>query len=321
MPEARYRKVFDVSRPPRKRPSPLVVPVPEGGFGEGEIYEYTKRIELAVNVALTTGRPLLVTGEPGSGKSSLARNVAHRLKWRYYERVITSKDTAEDLQWSFDAIRRLGDARIEGGLRPREEYIEPGVLWWVFDPDSARLRGAAELAEERRPEDPGIVEGRDRYRAVLLLDEIDKADPDVPNDLLVALGAQRFSIRDLDRPPITPKANPLIVITSNGERELPRAFQRRCIHLEVHPPKDLTPIGRRHFPEADPALLERVQGMHGELADLAATKNLRAPSVAEYLDAVRASLGLRTAEESTDFERVMRAVLWKGPEENEEGER
>ena len=101
---------------------------------------------MAVEVALATGRPLLLRGEPGSGKSSLAAFIARNLGYRYYETVITSHSSAQDLLWKYDLVRRLADAQTRGAQGDKAplsdyDYIEPGVLWWVFDRESAALRG------------------------------------------------------------------------------------------------------------------------------------------------------------------------------------
>src|SRR4051794_15277625 len=149
------------------------------------------RVVTAVNVALAARRPLLLTGDPGSGKSSLAFAVARELDWSYAEHVITSRTTLDDLTAGFDAVRRLGDSQLkEKGLLPDWAYVTPGVLWWAFDPSGARSRGrtAAELepfgGRLGEPEDPRQRINASQPDAVVLLDEIDKAEPDLPNDLL-----------------------------------------------------------------------------------------------------------------------------------------
>ena len=102
----------------------------------GLVYRMPPELHLAVEVALTTGRPLLLRGEPGTGKSSLAPYLARRLGWRYYEYVVTSATMASDLLWRFDAVRRLADAQAQR-VKPESEYVEPGVLWWALDRTSA----------------------------------------------------------------------------------------------------------------------------------------------------------------------------------------
>src|SRR6476661_3688380 len=112
---------------------------------DGAVYVYDPRLKLAVDVALATGRPLLIEGEPGSGKSSLAAFAARNMDWRYYEHVVSSRTRASDLLWRFDTVRRLADAqaRAGGGAELNDyNYIEPGVLWWAFDRESATRRGA-----------------------------------------------------------------------------------------------------------------------------------------------------------------------------------
>src|SRR5688572_26659454 len=113
---------------------------------DGRIYHYDDRLHLAVELALATGRPLLLRGEPGSGKSSLAAYVARNLQYRYYEHTVTSQTNATDLLWRFDLVRRLADAQARAGLvasRPLNDYayIEPGALWWVFNRETATQRG------------------------------------------------------------------------------------------------------------------------------------------------------------------------------------
>ena len=297
-------------------------------------YVYHDDIILAVNVALAANRPLLVSGEPGSGKSTLARNVAAVLGWRYYQRVITSRTQARDLLWSFDAVRRLGDAQAgtQDGRRellPKPFYVEPEVLWWAFDPASAAVRGM-ELTgltpEQRvlpalRAADPG-TEG-DPERAVVLLDEIDKADPDMPNDMLEPLDVGEFRVHETDARVSRGSREVMLVITTNGERELPLAFLRRCVTLHLPRPRAdwLARIGRERFPRADAALVKELAREVMRLRKEARGRKLREPSTAEYLDAlaVCADLGITTG--SPAWERARQAVLLKhAPEEEPEEE-
>ena len=101
-------------------------------------YVYNENIILAVNVAIATGRPILVRGSSGCGKSSLAYNVKKVLGWRYYEKVISSRTQARDLLYEVDMLRRLQDAQIKKLKKDFSSYINPGVLWWAFDPEDAR---------------------------------------------------------------------------------------------------------------------------------------------------------------------------------------
>jgi MoxR-like ATPase len=244
------------------------------------VYVYHDDVVLAVNVALATGRPLLIAGDPGTGKSSLARAVADKLGWRFYGKTISSRTQARDLLWTFEAIHRLSDAQSERRVRPPSAYIEPGVLWWAFDPDLARRRGLP--SDQFAQLNATVTTGRPEVaaasmqtpnptapRAVVLLDEIDKADPDVPNDLLEPLGSLRFRVieGDLDVGVAAVQA-PLVFITTNGERELPKAFLRRCVAITLQPPDParLLEIAAAHFPRHRPDA-QGVVPLHTTIAD------------------------------------------------------
>ena len=194
---------------------------PAGDRRDGKVYVYDDDIVLAVNVALAIRRPLLISGPAGSGKSSLAKFVANVMGWRYYEDVVTARTQARDLQWTFDAIRRLSDAQANKDLGAGG-YVEPGVLWWAFQPKTAATRGADDETRAkpgfRKAEPPSQDQQGDR--AVVLIDEIDKADPDVPNSLLVALGSNEFRIVETNAlVRATADAEPFVMITTNDERE------------------------------------------------------------------------------------------------------
>jgi MoxR-like ATPase len=292
-----------------------LVAVP-GGAGK-VAYVYTDAIVLAVNLALATNRPLFVAGEPGTGKTTLARNVAQVLGWRYYQAVITSRTQSKDLMWTFDALRRLSDAYEPGKtLPPRAAYIQPQVLWWAFDPASAKTRGAAgdEARRVTKLDDPAAGE-TSSTKAVVLLDEIDKADPDVPNDLLEALDVAQFKVEELDEPRvIKAKAERLLVmITSNGERELPPAFLRRCVVLQLDEPNEdwLVTIANQRYGRTKETfhrmLAQRVMEMRGT----ARAQRERGPSTAEYLDTVVACQELDIDTSSDIWKRVTGSLLMK----------
>lgn len=280
-------------------------------------YVYSGPIILAVNLALASGRPLFVAGRPGTGKTTLARNVAHVLGWKYYQKVVTSRTRAKDLMWTFDTLRRLSDAQEQNKeLPPRAAYAQPQELWWAFDPVSAATRGAseAEQPQVRRAADPGGP----GQRSVVLLDEIDKADPDVPNDLLEALDVVRFTVDELDTPLEVKgrRENVLVMITSNGERELPPAFIRRCVVLTLADPTVdwLETIANDRYGVANRAFHNEIAKRVMALRDVAREQDLREPSTAEYLDAIAACRELGIDSTAPTWRLVAESLLWKREE-------
>jgi MoxR-like ATPase len=265
---------------------------------------------LAVNVSLATGRPLLVRGAPGSGKSTLAKAVAEAEGWDYLEHVVTSRTPARDLLWTFDAVRRLYDATARKPVDERASYIRPGVLWEAFDPVGARDVGAGRPAA-----------GDPAGRVVVLIDEIDKADPDVPNDLLVPLGALEFAVTDLDERLVRNEREepPLIVMTTNRERDLPDAFLRRSVILNLPPPdKDrLIKIADLHFPNGDQELHTELADISVEVRDEAKRYRAQPPSTAEYLDAIRAcrELGIRSGTPEWNDLRDATLTKWRADDQ------
>jgi MoxR-like ATPase len=301
-----------------------------GDRRDGRVYVHDERIRTAVRVAIATRRPLLLRGDPGSGKSSLAPFVARALEWRFYSFTVTGRTQARDLMWHFDALRRLSDAQVRRPDQPGssrvdhlEYYIDPKALWWALDPASARRRGLPDthrLEPEHEAKDSGIGPERSAANvpphgpgAVVLIDEIDKADPDVPNNLLESLGSLQFTVQETGFTVTASEAirretehPPLVMVTTNNERELPSAFERRCVtlYLKRHGTSALLDIAARQFPvdagraEADQEAARR-QGLFGvvaaELRRLrteAKESGRREPSTAEYLDAVKACLAL-----------------------------
>jgi MoxR-like ATPase len=295
---------------------------------DGLVYVMSDEIGLAVRVAEATGRPLLLRGEPGSGKSSLAAFIARQRQWRYYEHVVTSRTQARDLLWTYDSVRRLADAeaRKDGAALNDYDYVEPGALWWALAPGSAQRRGAPAGESPARPAaDPNtpMNEGRSAEHAVVLIDEIDKADPDMPNGLLVPLGSNEFTVTETGTK-ISPggQGKRIVVITTNEERALPQAFLRRCVVLWLKLPEDaqaaadwLVTIARAHhqdpFTQDDEALARAIAGELIALRADAARQALRAPSTAEFLDAVRACGTLEIGVGTADWARLRDLLLIK----------
>lgn len=273
-------------------------------------YEYTDEIIIAVNAALATERPLLLRGTPGSGKSTLARDIAIALDLEFDEKVITSRTSAADLLWTFDAVRRLSDTHPDPDrARDPSNYVERGVLWNAFKPEPLSSRGI-----------------------VVLLDEIDKADPDVPNDLLVPLDERRFEVSDA-RPKITVEQTRevFVVITTNGERELPPAFLRRCAALTLEDPSRnpvrLQAIAQRHLtamfaapqarPDFDTELLSAIVKRIDELAPKVETATYRRAGTAEILDAFKACLKLGFKVGTSEWNALTAMLLSKDPRTTE----
>jgi MoxR-like ATPase len=304
---------------------------------DGLVYVYDSELKLAVEVALVTGRPLLLRGEPGSGKSSFAAFVARNLNWRYYEFVVTARTQARDLMWTFDTIRRLNDAQKDRKSELNDfAYVKPGVLWWVLNRQLALVRGQVDglpMAEGeggQQEREPFFELNRTRLpdHAVLLIDEIDKADPDVPNNLLVPLGSQSFVVEETGTFVSRDTAerdgrlkSPLVIITTNEERALPQAFLRRCVVYELkHPDSDrLVDIAIHHFAGGKRITNDEEQGVFRGIAEKVVElrtqirdPTIRKPSTAEFLDAIRACSELGISVESETWSILERVVMSKG---------
>lgn len=278
-------------------------------------HQFEKENNNAIQAALATGRPLLVRGEPGTGKSQLARAAAHVLGRPFIYEVITSKTDVNDLLWHFDAVARLGEAQIQSAgagitkysaekvreiLSP-DKFISPGKIWWAINWQSAidqsKLCGS--------PVQSGLKDGW-KKGCVLLIDEIDKADSELPNGLLECFSNRSFQVpyfaHPIEHNPDQPA--PLVIITTNEERELPPAFLRRCLVLQLHLPKDpdnlkkfLIKRGNVHF---EGTFKDQVSDYH-DVLELAADQliidrsdsektGLSKPGQAEYLDLCNAVL-------------------------------
>ncbi len=262
----------------------------------------------AVNAALAARRPLLVRGEPGVGKTQLAEAVATELTRAFVSFTVDARTESRDLLWRFDAVMRLAQAQLYATLKKKPDdverdlavrnFVHPGPLWWAFDAASAQAANAdATLLDQFDNK------ARQKNGWVVLIDEIDKAESDVPNGLLEALGSGQFTPFGYEQPIGVAGEPPLILITTNEERVLPDAFVRRCLVLHlVLPSTDDAPKlieylkkrGRAHFGErtTDEVLHDAAQQLV-EDRKFAVEQQLRPlPGQAEYLDLVRAVVAL-----------------------------
>ncbi len=226
-------------------------------FQGTESYLTSEALESAVNCALVLERPLLVKGEPGTGKTLLAESLAAALGARLLRWHVKSTTRAQDGLYVYDTVQRLYDSRFgDGDVKDIRRYIRLGPL------------GEAMASPER---------------VVLLIDEVDKADIEFPNDLLHELDRMRFVIPETGDE-VVAKQRPVVVITSNNEKELPDAFLRRCVfHFIDFPDADLMRrIVAVHHPRLDEALLEQALAAFYELREM---KRLRKrPSTSELID-------------------------------------
>lgn len=300
-------------------------------------HQFEERQLKAINAALSARRPLLVRGEPGIGKSQLARAAAKALGRVFVQHVVDARTESRDLLWHFDAVGRLAKAQIMGALQVGtakqalgvlddelavKKFLHPGALWWAFDWGNALAQ--AEAVKEVPPPQPDG--GEPSKGCVVLIDEIDKAEPDVPNGLLEALGSGQFTPQGLGEPVKVQGPQPLVVITTNEERTLPDAFIRRCLVLHLDLPKEsdklvakLIERGKAHFGElAEPALLKKAAELLALDRAEAEQRHWRPlPGQAEYLDLVRAvvdqSQGNRKRQKGL-IEQVACFVLKKHPD-------
>ncbi|HEU0029006.1 MAG TPA: MoxR family ATPase [Kofleriaceae bacterium] len=219
-------------------------------------YIASDELRHAVNVAVALARPLLVRGEPGTGKTLLAENLAAALRMRLVRWHVKSTTKAKDGLYVYDTVARLHDSRFGGDVRDIDKYIKLGPLGEALAADA---------------------------RVVLLIDEIDKADIEFPNDLLLELDAMRFRIDETGRE-VVAKERPIVIITSNNEKELPDAFLRRCVfHYIQFPNRELmAEIVKVHHPDITDRVLDNALEM---FFGLRATPRLRKkPSTSELID-------------------------------------
>jgi len=226
-------------------------------FAGTERYVATDDLMVAVNAAVTLARPLLVKGEPGTGKTQLAEEIAAALDKPLHRWHIKSTTKAQHGLYEYDAVSRLRDSQLgEAKVHDIANYIVKGRMWEAFDSQS---------------------------QAVLLIDEIDKADIEFPNDLLLELDRMEFFVHETRRL-IKARHRPIVVITSNNEKELPDAFLRRCFfHFIRFPDADtMTRIVAVHFPDLKRELLSEALNAFYRVRDVPGLK--KKPSTSELLD-------------------------------------
>ena len=226
-------------------------------FSTTPTYVASDDLKIAVNVAVTLQRPLLIKGEPGTGKTELARQVAAAFNLPLIERHIKSTTRTQQGLYDYDAVSRLRDSQLgDARVHDVHNYIRQGKLWQAFAAPA---------------------------RVVLLIDEVDKADIEFPNDLLQELDRMEFHVYETGET-IRALHRPVVIITSNNEKDLPDAFLRRgFFHYIRFPDYDtLAAIVRVHFPDIKPRLLATALTQVYELRDTAGLK--KKPSTCEVLD-------------------------------------
>ena len=229
-------------------------------FSGTNTYVAGKDLMVAVNAAITLQRPLLVKGEPGTGKTELAFQIADSLGLRLIQWTVKSTTRAAQGLYEYDAVSRLRDSQLgDERVRDIRNYIRPGKLWDAFASDE---------------------------RVVLLIDEIDKADIEFPNDLLQELDKMSFDVTETGDT-IEARHRPIVVITSNNEKELPDAFLRRCFfhYIQFPDPETLQKIVDVHYPGIKQDLVRAALTQFYEIREQPGLK--KKPSTSEALDWIR----------------------------------
>jgi MoxR-like ATPase len=227
------------------------------GFTGTKDYIASQELQLAVNAAITLQKPLLIKGEPGTGKTMLAEELAKALDTDLLQWHIKSTTKAQQGLYEYDAVSRLRDSQLgDDRVHDISNYIVKGKLWQAF-------------TAVKRP--------------VLLIDEIDKADIEFPNDLLLELDKMEFFVYETQER-IVAKQRPIVIITSNNEKELPDAFLRRCFfhYIQFPEAEEMKQIVDVHFPSIKKDLLEKALESFFQIREVSGIK--KKPSTSELID-------------------------------------
>ena len=226
-------------------------------FASTETYIATEELQMAVNAAVTLERPLLIKGEPGTGKTMLAEEIASSLGMKIITWYVKSTTKAQQGLYEYDAVSRLRDSQLgDDRVHDINNYIEKGKLWEAFEADE---------------------------KVVLLIDEIDKADIEFPNDLLLELDKMEFHVYETGQT-VKAENRPIVVITSNNEKELPDAFLRRCFfHYIQFPDREtMQDIVDVHYPNIKQKLVKEAMEIFFEVRKIPGLK--KKPSTSELID-------------------------------------
>ena len=249
-------------------------------FKGSQNYVASEELLRAANIAMVLQKPLLIKGEPGTGKTMLAEAISQALGKKLIIWNIKSTTKAQDGLYVYDVVQRLYDSQFGGqGVDDIEKYVKLGKLGEAFT---------------------------DEEQVILLIDEIDKADLEFPNDLLWELDRMEFHIPETGKT-VTARHRPVVIITSNAEKELPDAFLRRCVfHYIEFPDKELmAEIVRVHFPDLDDKLLTQALEAFYRIRQMPQIK--KKPSTSEIIDWLRALV-----HEGVDPKRVVKEVPYLG---------
>lgn len=309
------------------------ISIPSDGTWPESVHVFDGDTVAALHAAEITGRPLLLRGDPGTGKSETARAAAVAARRPFVSVVIDGRTEPSDLKWRFDAVARLADAQVlktDRALREERAYVFPGPLWWAYAWQSAQSR-LSEVNQDRKhsldgPGAPPDGWSPESDRVVLLIDEIDKADPDLPNALLEVLanlgfrepyGGTQIACNEATRP--------LVLITTNEERELPHAFLRRCMVHRLELPAErealidwLVTVGTRHqevlnWPgQCSRETMSQAAGYVADVRASLANTGRYLPGTSEFLDMIKVLAATPDAHRQARLEQLNKLALHKG---------